>query len=74
MSNLSLDNLLCHAKETFRRKYADQWQLDLVFQPKLRTYRQIKHELGCENYVYATTKALEILHCSNKNRYLAAAD
>jgi hypothetical protein len=51
MSNLSLDNLLCHAKETFTRIYADQWQQDLVSQPKLRTYRQIKHELGCENYV-----------------------
>ncbi|KAH3796953.1 hypothetical protein DPMN_150529 [Dreissena polymorpha] len=75
MSNLSLDNLLCHAKETFTHIYMLTNGNKISYpNPSSELTAKLNTNLDVKICVYTTTKALEILHCSYKNRYLADAD
>ena len=54
--NISVDgfstrSLLTFAETKFKTDSVNKWNMDILNQPKLRTYIQIKDEYKCENYV-----------------------
>ena len=51
MNGKSLDTILRHTFETYEQMNYLQWTEKLQAQPKLRTYRDLKNEYICENYV-----------------------
>ena len=51
MNRLSLDTLLSIARTQLTTNYINKWKVDITNQPKLRTYRLIKQQYKCENYV-----------------------
>ncbi|KAH3829741.1 hypothetical protein DPMN_102969 [Dreissena polymorpha] len=72
MGNISLDSLLSRATDHYKKNDINKWTQGLETQPKLRTYRQIKHLYECENYVsMCLPKHLRSFNCTDQNWNLA---
>ena len=51
VDGFSTRSLLTFAETKFKSEQCNKWNTDILKQPKLRTYIQIKNEYKCENYV-----------------------
>ena len=51
INGFSTRSLLSYAENKLKTDQFDKWNSDIINQPKLRTYVQIKNEYKCENYV-----------------------
>ena len=51
VDGFSTRSLLRFAETKFKTDQVNQWNIDILNQPKLRTYVQIKDEYKCEHYV-----------------------